>query len=669
MRTLAAALTTAQQSASAEPQVDVTCENSILGIRRRDYTTLDTTVFTTGKHDVCVAGDGSVTRVRSDGAGNILTQRNTTPTTGAGYAAAFTNRGAGKGNEIACAARGANVIVAYVLADGVTIKTIESTDNGATFGAETAVVASAAAVIDLAVTYKSSGTNIGIHWARGTTIDSIRRTAGAYGAVVSSALAAASLNGIAAAYGFDYDLLITGVEVTTNKPTVWTLVFGDGSDAAPGTYGALNPQVQAESDALVTFAAPFVESADCYRLTFVEADTFTGGSTRTYRSWVHPAMTFAAGPFTIANPQPVNFAGVQGIAIASDGGGSGATYESSASHVARAPIAQVLSTLTNDILAIDIRERGASTRGTIDLDNSAGAYAAANNSGTFGDPPAPIQIGNLVGVAWGYRTTSGLLSSRMADLWIRRYEYIRDGGLSVLRLHVDGGWEALARTRTRTAVVHTADTYLNILQRICSRAGIQLTSSAVSARAQAVTPKTTLHPYTTAREHTLALLAYVADRIIMRTIAGATITEPLPGAAAAYTFGGAHAIYHAVASVEPPPIAQARAFGAAAYGDAIDYDNAQLAGVATYEDQRDQTSATGATAAATATAHLRQRALDAHRGSITAPPNCGQQVLDVVALTDPLVSSATFKARVRAITWKYDRRKSVYQQTLELGAL
>ena len=81
-------------------------------------------------------------------------------------------------------------------------------------------------------------------------------------------------------------------------PEEATIVYGDGNDAPLNTWGALNAQQQAESDASVTYKAPSIVSADAYRLDFVEADAFTGGNTRVYRTTMHPAMTFAAGPFS-----------------------------------------------------------------------------------------------------------------------------------------------------------------------------------------------------------------------------------------------------------------------------------------------------------------------------------------------------------------------------------
>lgn len=659
MRTLPADLLAAQRSASAEPQVDIFVENSMAGMRRLDFVQLDGTANTIAKHDACVAGDGSVTRVRSDGAGGILRQRNATPGSGAGYSGAWTTVATGKGNQIACAARGSRVAIVYVDAAGTGIKIVESLDNGATFGGENAVVTAAAAVADLAVAYKSSSGDLAIAWATAAALNIIKRTSGVFGAASGSGSTFSSLNGVAIAFGFDYDLVVTGVEVTTLKPSLWTIVYGDGSDAPVNTWGTLNAQQQAESDASVTYKSPSVVSTDAYRVDFVETDAFAGGNTRVYRTTMHPAMTFAAGPFTLRAPVPVNYGGAEGLAIAADSGGSGFLYETAPDVVFRAPQSQLLATLTANVLAAQIDEAPDRTSGWIDIDNSNGAYAG---------PPAPIAIGNLVGVAWGYRTASGLLSSRMPDLWIASYENRRSGGLSVLRLHVEGGWNLLRRNRQRAQVVHTADTYLTVLQRMFSRAGLQLTTASASTRAQTVTPKFTIAPDTTGLDSVRRALAYVADRIRMRTIAGATITEPLASAASDYTFGAAHPLRAVALVSEPPAVSESQAFGAGAFGESIDFANAGLS-LGAREEQRDLTSASGATAAATAVAHLRQRALDVAAGNIVVPPNCGQELLDVVDFTDALISASAVKRRVMEIRWRFDRRRGVYEQTLSLGSL
>ena len=79
-------------------------------------------------------------------------------------------------------------------------------------------------------------------------------------------------------------------------------------------------QQQAESDASVTYQAPSLVFTDCWRATFVEADAFTGGATRTYRFNLHPSIGWTTGAYSWRTPAPVNYAQAQGLAIAADAG-------------------------------------------------------------------------------------------------------------------------------------------------------------------------------------------------------------------------------------------------------------------------------------------------------------------------------------------------------------
>ena len=88
-------------------------------------------------------------------------------------------------------------------------------------------------------------------------------------------------------------------------------------------------------------------------------------------------------------------------------------------------------------------------------------------------------------------------------------------------------------------------------------------------------------------------------------------------------------------------MSEAQAFGAGAFGEAIDFASA-AAGLGTRVQRRDITSTTGSAAAATAVAHLRQRALDAEAGRLVVPPHCGLELLDVVDWTDAAISSSSF---------------------------
>lgn len=662
MRTLSSPLIAAQQSPSAEPHVDVVVENSVGGVRRLDFTRIDNTSHNIAKHDAGVTGDGSVTRVRID-SGAVKQQRVTNPALGPWNS--WNNLATGMGAQIACAAKGARAAVVYVDAAGTGIKLRESTDNGATYASEVAVTTAAAAVTDLAVAYKNTSGDLAIAWGAGVTIGIIKRTSGAFGGAATTSPGLSSTNGVAMTYGFDWDIAVTGVEATTLRPSLWTIVYGDGNDAALNTWGALQAQQQAESDALVTYKAPSIVFTDTYRINFVEADAFTGGATRVYRTWLHPAATFASGAFTIRTPLPVDYGGSEGLALAADAAAAGYVYETAPDAVYRAAQSQLQATLTSDVIAIEINERPYATSGHIDIDNA----MASGGAGPYAGPLAPLAVGNRVAVSWGYRTTSGPQASRMADLWIAGIEHRRTGGISIMRLHVEGAWEILRRNTQRAQVVHTGgDTYFAILARIFARAGLLLTSSGVSSRATSVTPQFTIAPGMSGLQAARAALDAIADRIRLLPLAAGSLTEPLSSATTQYTFGAAHPLNDVRLIAGPPSAAEVQAFGAGAYGEAIDFPAAAL-GLGERIQRRDLTSTSGAAAGATAAAHLRQRALDTAAGRITVSPHCGLELLDVIDFTDALIAPTAIKRRVRAIAWRLDCVRAVYEQRIELGAM
>jgi hypothetical protein len=655
MRSLPSALLAAQKSASAEPYVDVLIENSVRGIRRLDFVPIDATAQPLARHGVAVAGDGSVSLVRIE-SGAVKQQRVANPATGPWNA--WNNLASGMGAQVACAASGSRVAVVYVDAAGTGIKLRESADNGATYGAEVAVTTAASPLTGLAVACKNSGGDLAVVWAAGTSIGIIKRTAGAFGSPVTAAPGVSSINGLAIAYGFDWDIVLTGAEAATLRPSLWTIAYGDGNDLPANTWSALQPQLQAESDAQVTYRAPAITFTDAYRITFVEADAFPGGATRTYRTSLHPALLYVGGPFALRTPVPVDYGGVEGLALAADGGGAGFVYESAPDAVFRAAQSQQLVSVTARVVEAGIEERDGATSGYIDLDNADGSLAG---------PPAPIALGNLAGISWGYRTASGVQGSRMQDLWIAAIEYRRAGGVSILRLHLEGAWEALRRNAQRAQIVHTSDTYLAILTLIAARAGLLLSSGGVSSRAVQVTPAFTVATGVSGFEAIRRALALLPDRIRARPLATMHVSEPLAPAAGDYTFGTDHPLREVRLLSEPAPVSEAHVFGAGAFGEAIDFTAAAMA-LGERVQRRDVSSTTGPAAAAAAAAHLRQRALDARAGSIVVAPHCGLELWDVVELSDPLIGPAAI-GRVAGIRWRYDRARAMFEQRIELGAM
>ena len=165
MRTIGAPLTAAQKAATGAPYVTAVVQNNVEHVRRLDFATLNSTVNSTAKHDIAVAADNSITRVRMEGGivkqQRVLEANAGTPANWDAWNTLVTPVGA----QVACAAIGARVIIVYLDAAGTTILMRESTDSGATFAGQVTVAGPVASVVlDLAVAYKNSTGDLMVFW-------------------------------------------------------------------------------------------------------------------------------------------------------------------------------------------------------------------------------------------------------------------------------------------------------------------------------------------------------------------------------------------------------------------------------------------------------------------------------------------------------------------------
>ena len=678
MRTLGAPLTAAQKATAREPQIAVVAENSIAGVRRLNFATaVDTTARNIADHGIAVPADGSTCRIRmatAGGGGDLLYQRSA----GGPYTTWTTVLVADASCGVVCAiaAKGARVAVVYTDAAGTGIKLKESTDSGATFGGEIAVTTAPAAVGCIAVAYKNSTGDLGIFWASaaGNAARGIIRTAGAFAAAFNSGAIANAIDGIALVYGFDWDLLLTGTQTTNLRSTLWSLIYGDGNDQPAATWSALRRQLEAETAAAVTFSKPFLCFSDTYRATYMEADAFTGGSTRAYHAQLHPSNTYAAGEFSWFMRGPVSYgsgagatyAGIEGLAIAATPGAAGSVWLSAADLLTAAPQSQVLETMTTRLLALDLDEKPLGSTGWLDFDNADGSLARETSI------DAPLTIGNLMAISPGYYTTSGYVASRMCDWWVTKMEHRRAGGRSVLRVFVADCWYWLDATRFRTALEYAAGTlsYLALLSLAAGRAGMLLGASSASSRSTTVQPRFSVATTESQGDVVRRVLRYLADRVRSAPLASMTMTEPLAGAATQYTLGTDHPIGDFTMAIAVERVSQQQTLGASAFGEAFDLQLATQ-NIGTTQQLRDLNSSTAPTAAATAVAALRQNELDTPAGVIEMQPHCGLELLDVLDVSDPLVSAAALTFRVRGVRWLYNREKGAahFRQVVTLGVV
>ena len=68
-------------------------------------------------------------------------------------------------------------------------------------------------------------------------------------------------------------------------------------------------------------------------------------------------------------------------------------------------------------------------------------------------------------------------------------------------------------------------------------------------------------------------------------------------------------------------------------------------------------------------AYLREAEIESVGGSLLVPVNCGQQLYDVIDITDSRVGLSDVKKRVLGLTLIHDTRRGEYEQRLFLGAV
>ena len=66
---------------------------------------------------------------------------------------------------------------------------------------------------------------------------------------------------------------------------------------------------------------------------------------------------------------------------------------------------------------------------------------------------------------------------------------------------------------------------------------------------------------------------------------------------------------------------------------------------------------------------LRKASLGALDGEVTAPVNCGQELYDVIAVTDAVAGLSAAKRRVLGLALRYSAATGAYEQRLRLGGV
>jgi hypothetical protein len=240
-------------------------------------------------------------------------------------------------------------------------------------------------------------------------------------------------------------------------------------------------------------------------------------------------------------------------------------------------------------------------------------------------------------------------------------------------------WTARYQMRWNKDAVNPKSVW-QILYQLLARVGICLTNTPTKPQSSPINnfyPDFTVSPATRGESAIRSLLSSVPDQLVFRGQEAFT-KNPLPAEASCYSYdviaSGAwqsHPILsgkyaHAVTA------SRARAIGRDVSNnpileEALDWDLIALA-IDQLEQDYDPNLQDATRTQERADALLRDASLRAERGNLVIPTNVGQELLDVVTVTDARCGILAKKYRVLAIRADYDRRKGQYGQTLTLGA-
>ena len=670
MRTLSDTLLAAQKQATRTPYVKLEACNKIAGVTRFDWTRLYTGQEDDYFHAVTMPGDGSLIRVRitppSDSR-KLYRQRVANPGPESDFSQwTYTNQY--NAVIVAAASLGAEVSIFWIKSDRK-IQRIKSTDYGASWGAPELVDYSPTTAINgISAAYKPNG-DIALFFADQQTLyvkkyeNSQWQTKSAWDKTTGD------LSGVATVYDGDWNLFVTGQDSDGNFK-LWSLIYGDGGDVAAGTWSDLNEFAQAPSGGDFEYHRAFLDKSDVFRCFYVEKCTGTEAYSRPF--WSHSV----AGTKFIDNlwrePVPFNLSSDYGLAIAHYGD---YCWLSSPSGVWRAPLASQNLDLTTDVLSL--RQETGITEGKLSVE-------IRNDDGCFSSLPPPLSIGCQLNLSPGYTTPQGNEISPGQAFILEAYEHTSSGGKASLILYATDGWSLVknwvSRHQFRWNKTSNDMSVKDILSFVLARVGLKLEVVSQSSVITSYYPDFTISPDTKGNTVITRLISFVPDVFFVEGN-NAYLVNPLAEDASVYSYTTPQS---EAATVHP--IIEGRYQLAALKYNRIQvegYDSGAESTIITdsfnwneidkvydrLNKLEDRNIGSVSQAQARGDAHLRQAEIESADGLIRIPVNCGQQLYDVIDITDGRARLDAQKKRLLGLTLIYNPGRGEYEQRLLLGAV
>ena len=667
MRQLSSTLLAAQKEASHIPYARVEASNKHAGVVNLRWSRLYTGSEADYFHAVTMPGDGSLIRVRvtppSDSR-KLYRQRVANPSPQSDFSQwVYTNQY--DAVTVACCSLGAEVSIFWIKSDRK-LYHLKSTDYGASWGSPQLLgYTPTTAINGLAAAYKANG-DIALFFADQATLYVTKRLSGSWGDEVAWDKSTGDLSGVATVYDGDWNLFVTGKD-SGGDFKLWSLVYGDGGEVAAGTWSELKEFASAPSDGSFEYRAAFMDKPDVYRCFFVEK--FTGTQSYERPFWSHSV----AGTKFIDNlwrePVPFDLSSQYGLAIAHHGE---YCWLSAPYGVWRARLTAESLDLTADVLSL--RQELTPNRGsfTVELRNDDRRYAAPGQ----GDLSV-LDIGCQLEFSPGYVTSQGNETSPGLAFILDAYEHTSSDGKAELLLHGSDGWSLIENWRARHQFRWNKESdemsVKQILAFVLARVGLKLEVKSQSAVLTGYYPDFTINPNNSGNLVIQRLLSFVPDVLFIEGNK-AYVANPLTTDGSDYSYGLSHPIFEGRYRAGAWGLNRVQVEGYdPAEGKAIVVDSFTWDEIDRLYDRlrqlEDKNIDTVAKAEQRGEAYLRQVEIESVNGSILTPVNCGQQLYDVVDITDSRAGLEAAKRRVSGLTLVYSPSGGEYQQRLLLGGV
>ena len=667
MRQLSSTLLAAQKEASHIPYAKVEASNKHAGAVNLRWARLYAGSEDDYFHAVTMPGDGCLIRVRvtpTADSRKLYRQRVADPSPESDFSQwVYTNQY--DVVTVACCSLGAEVSIFWINSDRKLYQ-LKSTDYGVGWGSpELLGYVPTTAINGIAAYYKPNG-DIALFFADQATLYVMKCINGSWGDKVAWDKSTGDLSGVATVYDGDWNLFITGKD-SDGDFKLWSLVYGDGGEVAAGTWSELREFASAPSDGNFEYRTAFMDKPDVERCFLVER--FTGSKSYDRPFWSHsvPETKFIDNLWH--EPVPFNLSSEYGMAIAHHGE---YCWLSTPYGVWRAKLTPESLDLTADVLSLRQGLTGTKGNLAVELRNDDGRYASPGQ----GDLSA-LDIGCQLEFSPGYVTSQGNEVSSGLAFTLDAYEHTSSGGKASLVLHATDGWNLIENWRARHQFRWNKESeemsVKQILEFVLARVGLKLEVKSQSSVLTGYYPDFTINSNNTGDTVISRLLSFVPDVLFIEGNK-AYMVNPLASDGSDYSYGSSHSIFEG-------------RYRAGAWG----LNRVQVEGYDPAEDKpivvdsftwdeidrlydrlrqvEDKNIDTVTKAEQRGEAYLRGAEIESVDGSILIPVNCGQQLYDVVDITDSRAGLEAAKRRVMGLTLVYSPRSGEYQQRLLLGGV